>query len=306
MSSQPLIKVNSHRELNFYIAYLRTQNIFSPTIKHDNLKLASEALSNTLSKNHVNNDSILDMKLTYDNVILPEESFDWLDEDKRALFYFWGCLKLNKSLNDFINTLMPLPSENWYEKANIKTLSFNHKGRLTLIKSFFDFLCIEKRNIEPANKLMQSLHERWDRVHSNLLWVSWLLPENKDDCKWAYHYILNYQIKNKPEKDDPLFPVTIPTPKTTEEFYYSFYALHDLWSAPHSDSKTNIEKMNKARAQRKSRAKKTQSRLINPLNADVQQALDMLCEHYQKTEMDVITMLIQERAFGLTTRNSQQ
>lgn len=93
-------------------------------------------------------------------------------------------------------------------------------------------------------------------MHSNLLWVSWLLPENKNECQWAYHYILNYQIKNKLEKDDPLFPVTIPIPKTTEEFYYSFYALHDLWSTPYSDSKANIERMNKARAQRKSRAKK--------------------------------------------------
>ncbi|HEM8345826.1 hypothetical protein KDV89_21875 [Providencia stuartii] len=305
MSNQSLIKIHNYRELNFYIAYLRSYNIFSPTIKHDNLKLASEALSNTLSKTQINRDFILDMQLTYDNVILPEESFDWLDEDKRALFYFWGCLKFDKSLNDFINTLMPLPSDNWYEKANITTSSFNHKERLTFMKSFFDFLCIEKKSIEPANTLMQSFHEKWDRVHSNVLWVSWLSPEDKEGCQWAYNYLLDYQIKNKPEEDDPLFPVKLPTPKSAEEFYYSFYAMHDLWSEPLETSRANIEKMNKAWAQRKYRAKKSQSKLINHLNTEDRQALNMLCEHYQKTEMDIITMLIQDRATGITTRNSQ-
>ncbi|WP_272689341.1 hypothetical protein [Providencia sp. PROV033] len=305
MSNQPLIKINNHRELNFYIAYLRCYSIFPPIIKHDNLKLASEALSNTLSKTQINRDFILDMQLTYDKVILPEESFDWLDEDKRALFYFWGCLKFNKYLNDFINKLMPLPSDNWYEKANITSSSFNHKERLILMMSFFDFLCIEKRSIEPANTLMQSFHETWDRVHSNVLWVSWLSPEDKEGCQWAYNYLLDYQIKNKPEEDDPLFPVKLPTPKSAEEFYYSFYAMHDLWSEPLETSRVNIEKMNKAWAQRKYRAKKSQSKLINHLNAEDRQALNMLCEHYQKTEMDIITMLIQDRATGITTRNSQ-
>ncbi|MEX6312708.1 hypothetical protein AB6G19_01940 [Providencia manganoxydans] len=250
MSNQPLIKIHNHRELNFYIAYLRSYNIFPPTIKHDNLKLASEVLSNTLSKAQVNRDFILDMQLAYDNVILPEESFDWLDEDKRALFYFWGCLKFRNDLNDFINTLMPLPSDNWYEKANITTSSFNHKKRLTLIKSFFDFLCIENKGIKPAHRLMQALHEEWDKVYSNALWVFWLSPENKDDCQWAYHYILDYQMKNKQEEDNPRFPVKLPIPKSTEEFYYSFYAMHDLWSEPFKASKANIEKMNKARAQK--------------------------------------------------------
>ncbi|MEX5869531.1 hypothetical protein [Providencia hangzhouensis] len=305
MSNQPLIKINNHRELNFYIAYLRSYSIFPPIIKHDNLKLASEALSNTLSKNHVNHDFILDMKLAYDNVILPEESFDWLDEDKRALFYFFGCLKFRKCLNNFINTLMPLHSDNWYEKANITSSSFNHKERLILMMSFFDFLCIEKRSIEPANTLMQSFHETWDRVHSNVLWVSWLSPEDKEGCQWAYNYLLDYQIKNKPEEDDPLFPVKLPTPKSAEEFYYSFYAMHDLWSEPLETSRVNIEKMNKAWAQRKYRAKKSQSKLINHLNTEDRQALNMLCEHYQKTEMDVITLLIQDRAKGITTRNAQ-
>ena len=37
------------------------------------------------------------MKLAYDNVILPEESFDWLDEDKRALFIFLGVQNLENA-----------------------------------------------------------------------------------------------------------------------------------------------------------------------------------------------------------------
>ncbi len=306
MSNQALIKINNYRELNFYIAYLRSQNIFPPTIRHDNLKLASEAISNTLSKKKVNNDFILDMKLTYDNVILPEDSFEWLDEDKRALFYFWGCLKFRNDLNDFINTLMLLHSDNWHEKANITSSSFNHKERLILVKSFFDFLCIEKKNIKPAHGLMQSFHKTWDRLHSNTLWVHWLSPENEDGCQWAYNYILDYQIKNKPEADDPLFPVRLPTPKSKEEFYYSFYAMHDLWSESLETSRVNIEKMNKAWAQRKYRAKKSQSKLINYLNTEDRQALNMLCESYKKTEMEVITKLIQERVHGIITKNSQQ
>lgn len=52
--------------------------------------------------------------------------------------------------------------------------------------------------------------------------------------------------------------------------------------------------------------KKSQQKLINPLNTEDRQVLNMLCESYKKIEMEVITKLIQERVHGIITKNSQQ
>lgn len=135
---------------------------------------------------------IKDFIFNLNDNLLPEDNFDWLD-DELACAFCWGMLA-----SSFKIDLISIQSKiEWLSILNINENTFLHKKRYKNIKRFFDEYVIDDDKpiridcgkFKNKRKLMERVRNEWVMKNKE---IKWLDINDESVCKWIWNYIERY------------------------------------------------------------------------------------------------------------------
>ncbi|HAH0501972.1 TPA: hypothetical protein HHG09_005071, partial [Escherichia coli] len=108
---QTQVRVKNLRECRFFFMYIKDKVLKSASIVFDinnpDIALSERIINNTLERFYPDAPDralfIREMELILSTTVLPEKYFSWLNDDKRAAYWFWGNLCNYPDFNDSIN-----------------------------------------------------------------------------------------------------------------------------------------------------------------------------------------------------------
>lgn len=310
---QTHIRVKNLRECRFFFMYIKDKVLKSASIVFDinnpDIALSERIINNTLERFYPDAPDralfIREMELILSTTVLPEKYFSWLNDDKRAAYWFWGNLCNYPDFNDSINKKINSTNyTKWYELAKLTLVPTDHSERYNAIITVIDTICIYTNKSPLIREWLNDKKLFWGEAIPLLSKFKWLTPDDEDSSRWIIKLLGGYQ-KSYCEGNRSVTPVKIPSPLSAEECYYTVYALIDLWKIPTDYQDKIITRINKAFYQKTFRKNLSIQKNRKDISEEHQKRLDTLVKFYRSDRMSVIEMLIDDRLRGVETRISK-
>ncbi|WP_163558815.1 hypothetical protein [Halomonas sp. NO4] len=198
--------------------------------------------------------------------LLPDEYFEWIENDERACCWAWGWLMINHlnepSITPDGRKLYPPTTE---FQSSLTIFPTNTKERLDSIVHFFDTL---SRNLDEKKEIIGNMKTIWASISNAPHPLRFIDPSNDQQCDWAWEYLqknganmIHYSPINNKEK------------------YLSAVASMDLADVHRDTKRIFLMNMKKAGDQKKYRERQAGKKPLNTfINEDSKQKLDWLAK----------------------------
>ncbi len=291
-----LVIVKDKSNLLFYFGYLEMNGIRLKGIRRLNgINECETVINKTLEsefKDEKTKFEFIDrMNRSYLHEAFNLNSFDWIYKDERACYFVWKTLRYasedylynNKKPNRYIHVE--------YTRFRLNTVPTNHKERHELIIDFINRISL---SYEDKLYLMDDLQSNWTEVFSSLINLKWLDRKNKEQCQWAWKYVVNN------------FPNILDIDPLSEDEMYlaiNFTLDHLSFSYPPAERILFIQNLTKAWGQKKHRIKMGEKKPLNTyLESKVKNELLVISQLKDMKIQDVISSLITAEYTRLTKK----
>ncbi len=302
---QSPMKRSTLRISYFYLYWLRVNKDLRPEGVNyqdaESCRLATNELINRYYPNKEQQTHLLaEMEAACDENILPLESFDWLQRDERAAFWFWAYLC---NAGDYqIGIDRPANAklgETWYQRLQLSLSPVSHQERMNIIVSFFDRIIITTPPVNYLKKhVMEKLKDQWANIYNKPLPLKWL-PDEEEAVLWAWSNLNKLQQEKSIPYGRSRFSLSTPglttwfAPLSHAERYLALRAAIDIWDDEPDTKRLFLLNLNKAWNQQKLRQSRTDKKALNTyLKNETKMRLDLLAAHHDIRISDMLEKLI--------------
>lgn len=209
------------------------------------------------------------------NTLVPEEKFEWLLDNDRAIYWLWALIAENKV--DFL----PKPF------ANFKWMTHsNSKSRFESIQVYIEHLNSDR---EEKIQLLNSLYQHWCSIFQSPKPFSWINKNDDVQLNWIWDYMKKYESEHK-------INTHIFLSHDLKQLYLSIFASYDSWTAPIEAKKLFLININKAWNQKKIRdSRKDKKQYTFVMNKSIQDKLNEVASHENLNKSELMERLINRR-----------
>lgn len=200
--------------------------------------------------------------------IIPNEKFDWLDENQDACSAIWGYL--STTTNYFLfgpQAQLPLideqPQAILYHQLFLNPNPSSHAERLTSIKQYFDTWIIGQNSIYSKSLFMDNIKNRWVSMLSEVKTLNWLTKPEREQCEWVWNYLHDYHRKEQSEGRPGIFVMLSFHPINTTEKFLAIYGVLRSWNAHKAEKTLLLKNMSRAWRERQRRRDQKEKKAIN-------------------------------------------
>lgn len=295
-----------HRVNIFYLDWLHINERIRPDGVNRNdpescLKAVKRLISGYFPDKGEQNKILSEMEAACDENILPEEEFDWLQQDVRATFWLWAYLYKAGSYQLGIDLPSDsAPGDNWYSYLKLSVSPSSHPERLNTIISLFDGIIVITPPVNHLKKkIMEKLKEQWAMIYKKPAPLKWL-PDEENAVIWAWDSLHKIQEEKNITSG---FRLGLPRPGLTTWFTplnhsernIALRAALDLWDDAPDTKQLFLLNLNKAWNQHKLRRARTDKKALNTyLKNETKRRLDFMAEHDGIRISDMMDKLIND------------
>ncbi|QQO72133.1 hypothetical protein [Morganella morganii] len=243
--------------------------------------------------NHYNSHIKNAVEIT-DSIIINENNFNWLKDNKHAVYYLWSEINQLNLIKDYNQRV--LLTRNITEIKNALNINWSLSGdnvNTDTIKFIFNL--IDMNNSQKVD-FVNNIKYYFNNARNSLGEISWLSLDNKHICSWAWEYIKKYNQKEQQEygRNAGVYSICYFDPLNDEEKYFAIHASLSTWYCHHSEKTLFLKNITKAYKQREFREKRENKKTLSCiLDTDVKTHLEELAETYEMTITDLVTRLIE-------------
>lgn len=229
-----------------------------------------------------------------DDIVISENNFNWLRNNKHAVYYLWAEIDQLKFIKDYGNRASLI--KNITEIKNALNINYSLSGdNINTDTIKFIFNLIDMNNSQKVN-FVNNVKYHFNNARNYLCEIAWLSPDNKHICSWAWEYIKKYNQKEQQEygRNAGIYPTFYFDPLNDEEKYFAIHASLSTWHCHHSEKTLFLKNITKAYKQREFREKRENKKTLSCiLDTDVKTHLEELADAYEMTITDLVTRLIE-------------
>lgn len=230
--------------------------------------------------------------------IIPNERFDWLNENQDACSAIWGYLSTTKNnvthgQNTHNSLIDGHPEKILYHQLSINPTPSSHAERFNSIKRYFDLWIISPESACSKSAFMDSLKNRWLSMLREVKTLNWLIKPEREQCEWAWNYLEDYHRK---ENSDfrPGIPVLFSFhPINDHEKFLAIYGVLRNWTAHKAEKTLLLKNMSRAWRERQRRHDQKEKKAINSyVDVKVKERLALLARYNRCQINEVLSDLI--------------
>ncbi|QIM49579.1 hypothetical protein G9Q38_10530 [Pusillimonas sp. DMV24BSW_D] len=229
--------------------------------------------------------------------IIPNERFDWLNENQDACSAIWGYL--STTANYFLfgqETQEPWIDQRQlilYHQLRLNPTPSSHAERFACIKLYFDTWIIGPNSTYSKSLFMDNIKNRWVSMLSEVKTLNWLNKPEREQCEWAWNYLEDYHRK---ENSDfrPGIPVLFSFhPINDHEKFLAIYGVLRNWTAHKAEKTLLLKNMSRAWRERQRRQDQKEKKAINSyVDVKVKERLALLARYNRCQINEVLSDLI--------------
>lgn len=230
--------------------------------------------------------------------IIPNEQFEWLNENQDACIAIWGYL--STTTNYFVHgqlTHIPLIDEHpqaiLYHQLSLHPKPSSHSERFNCIKLYFDVWIIGPRSAYSKSAFMGSLKNRWLSMLREVKTFSWLAKPEREQCEWAWNYLDSYHRKELSEARAGIPALWSFYPINDSEKFLAIYGVLRSWAAHKAEKTLLLKNMGRAWRERQRRQDQKEKKAINSyVDVKVKERLALLARYNRCQINEVLSDLI--------------
>ncbi|WP_334166634.1 hypothetical protein [Achromobacter mucicolens] len=230
--------------------------------------------------------------------IIPNEQFEWLNENQDACIAIWGYL--STTTNYFLfgqQTQLPLidsqPQATLYHQLLINPKPSSHAERFTCIKLYFDTWIIGPNSTYSKSLFMDNIKNRWVSMLSEVKTLNWLIKPEREQCEWVWNYLHDYHRKEQSEARPGIFVLLSFHPINDSEKFLAIYGVLRTWAAHKAEKTLLLKNMSRAWRERQRRRDQKEKKAINSyVDVKVKDRLAVLARYNRCQISEVLSDLI--------------
>ena len=244
--------------------------------------------------------------------LIPNEQFEWLNENQDACSAIWGYLLT--TTNYFLfgqQTQQPWidnqPQVTLYYQLGINPNPPTHAERFTCIKLYFDTWIIEPNSAYSKSLFMDSIKNRWVSMLSEVKTLNWLIKPEREQCEWVWNYLHDYHRKEQSEGRLGIFVLQSFHPINDLEKFLAIYGVLRSWNAHKAEKTLLLKNMSRAWRERQRRRDQKEKKAINSyVDVKVKDRLALLARYNRCQINEVLSDLINKEYRRLESEIREQ
>lgn len=233
-----------------------------------------------------------------DRNVIPNEQFDWLNENQDACSAIWGFL--STTTNYYAHgqlTQIPLidtqPQAILYHQLSLNLKPLSHAERFNCIKLYFDVWIIDQNSGYSKAFFMGNLKNRWVSMLREVKTLNWLAKPEREQCEWAWNYLHDYHRKEQSEARLGISVLWSFQPINDHEKFLAIYGVLRSWAAHKAEKTLLLKNMSRAWRERQRRQDQKEKKAINSyVDVKVKERLALLARFNRCQINEVLSDLI--------------